>query len=143
MSTQDDPLKSWNTKTESEKQGIGCLVLIAIGLLIWLGPKLCSNGTNHSSTTIESRSDSYTGRYIVNKEVIYAATSPTAFDMMMNCVLTNDKATLTKMISSGDLLYLRQGDAVLLYEARMNYFVVRREGSTELLYVLSELLTEE
>jgi hypothetical protein len=136
-------LKSWNAKTESEKKGIGCLVLIAIGLLLWLGPKFCSNGTNHPSNTIESQSDSNTGRYIVNKEVIYAATSNTAFDMMMNCVTTNDKATLAQMISSGELIYLRQGDVVLLYEAHMKYFVVRREGSTQLLYVLSELLTKE
>ena len=141
--TSEDPLKSWNAKTDDEKKGIGCLVLIAIGLLFWFGPKFCSNETNHPTNTIESQSDRNSGRYIVNKKVIFAATTTTAFDMMMNCISTNDKATLNQMISSGDLIYLRQGDVVLLYEAHMKYFVVRREGSTQLLYVLSELLTKE
>ncbi|MCK9205515.1 MAG: hypothetical protein M0P66_00240 [Salinivirgaceae bacterium] len=143
MSSSNDPFNSWNAKTESEKNGIGCLVLIAIGLLFWLGLKFCSNGTNSSSTTIESQSESYTGRYKVSTEVIFAAVSPTAFDMMINCITTNDKATLAQMISSGDLIYLRKGDVVLLYEAHMKYFIVRREGSTQLLYVIHEQLVKE
>jgi hypothetical protein len=54
MSSVINPSKSWNAKSESDNKGIGFLVLVAIVLLIWLGPKFCSN-TNNPSNTKESQ----------------------------------------------------------------------------------------
>ncbi len=82
-------------------------------------------------------------KYVVKEEVIYAATSDASFDLLMNCISSGDKKTAQVMINNGQLIYLYRNDVVFLVKPTFSYYILRREGSTELLYVISELLKKQ
>jgi hypothetical protein len=142
MAATDDTVNIWKSKPRGEKIIILCIVVAEIlAILIVVGPKIWT-GSNRTST-FDSQKLTYGKRYTVNSDVIYAATSLAALDTMMNCILTNDKETISRMASSGDITYLKRGQVVLLYKSRMKYFVVHRENYNEILYVMSDHLIPE
>jgi hypothetical protein len=139
MSSTDDPVSIWKSKPKGEKIAIECVVVAEVLLILFVVGSKFFTGPNQTSTP-GNQKVTYSKLYTVNSDFIYAATSTAAFDMMMNCITNKDNATLSRMVSSGDLIYLRRGDVVVLYKVRMKYFVVHQESSTDLLYVLSEHL---
>jgi hypothetical protein len=145
--TDSDPIKSWDSKPDSEKKAIGCLELAGIIALIYFWPAgTCSgdkSNSSKSSPSTSSPSKSYIGHYFVNQEVIFAATSPEAFDLLMNATITGDKAVCSQMISSGELVYLRKGQVVNLVKPTAEYYEVRLPGETRTLNVISEHLDEQ
>jgi hypothetical protein len=139
MTATDDPVNIWKSKPRGEKIIILCIVFAEIlAILIVVGPKIWTGSIRTS--TYDSQKLTYGKRYTVNSDVIYAATSLAAFDTMMNYIMTNDKETISRMASSGDIIYLKRGQVVLLDKSRMKYFVVHRENYNEMLYIMSDHL---
>jgi len=82
-------------------------------------------------------------RYIIKVEVILAATSKESFDMLNNCLANNDKEALKEMIINKQLIYLYRNNVVFLVEPKLLYYIVRKEGSTKLLYVDPSFLQKQ
>ncbi len=108
------------------------------------------NSSNYSSPVYKGNAEneinsysSSSNRYVVKEEIIFAATSKTSFDLMGNCLVEGDKQALQTMLLNGQLKYLYRNDVVFLVEPKFSYYIVRQEGSTELLYVVSELLRKQ
>ena len=108
------------------------------------------NSSNYSSPVYKGNAEneinsysSSSNRYVVKEEIIFAATSKTSFDLMGNCLVDGDKQALQTMLLNGQLKYLYRNDVVFLVEPKFSYYIVRQEGSTELLYVVSELLRKQ
>jgi len=119
-------------------------VLVAIVVVF----KICKPASDSRETTPSySRSNrnetNYTGRYIINRDVIFAGTSKENFDMMINCASNKDMQALELMVLSGQIKYLHKNDVVYLVKSRLSYCIVRPEGSTEELYVNTESITPQ
>ena len=133
---------------EAKNFRIGCLGIIIIAIIISIFSQTGNKESNSSYQPLGNSSQSIgseTGgdKYVVKKETIFAATSETSFDLMMNCVSNGDKQALLEMVINGQLRYLYKNDIVYLVKAKFKYYIVRSEGSTELLYVVSELLDKQ
>jgi uncharacterized protein YgiM (DUF1202 family) len=82
-------------------------------------------------------------RYVVKDDEILAATSKANFNLMMNCVIDKDAQALQTMFLQGQLIILHKNDVVYLVKPTFNYYIVRLEGSTELLYVIDEQIKKQ
>ena len=132
-----------NDEKKAKDAGTGCFILIIIIVLIWLFSKIgdCSGPSNNSTST-EDNSTKFSNKYVVNADVIFAATSEANYSTMMNCVTSGDKQAIEKMVLYGQVKYLYRNDVVYLVSAKWKYFIIRPEGSTEMLYVVGEQLTQ-
>ena len=102
-----------------------------------------SNYESPSTTRTNTESTSV-GRYIVNTDVIFAATSEANFKTLMNCITSNDREAVNKMVFYGQVKYLYKNDVVFLVKSTLlRYCIVRPEGSTEYLYVVCEQITPQ
>ena len=95
---------------------------------------------NYDSNTYISNSSTY-NKYYVNKDVTFAATTEENYDILMNCVLTGDMASVERMVDNGQVKYLHKNDIVFLVKTKFKCFIVRLEGSPDLYYVVGEHLT--
>jgi hypothetical protein len=149
-------------QTEQKNLGIGILVIVVIVLFFYLknsgsidtyednssstvSPSYSTPSTTNTPSTKPTSSSisSYSNKYFVNKEVIFAGTSENNFDLLFNCLTSGDKQAIQRMINYGQIKYLYKNDVVYLVKAKMLRYIVRTEGSTELLYVPSELITKQ
>jgi hypothetical protein len=101
-----------------------------------------SDLSNEEPIVIPDNSNS-TGKYVVNKDVIFAATSEANYNLMMNCLVSGDRQAVERMVLTSQIKYLHRYDVVYLVTPKFKYYIVRPEGSTETLYVDSELLTKK
>jgi hypothetical protein len=142
MSATNDDMSIWKSKPKIERILILCVVVAVISLiLIAVGSKFFTRSDQTSTTGIQKIT--YAKRYTVNSDAIYAATSLAVFDTMVNCILPRDKATIARMASSGDIVYLSRGTVVLLIKVQVNCYVVHREDNDEMLYIMSDHLKPE
>lgn len=94
-------------------------------------------------TSTKNKETSFSNRYVVNAEVIFAATSEANFNTMMNCIVSEDQEAVGKMVLNGQVKYLYRNNVVYLVTPKFKYYIVRPEGSTELLYVVAEQLANQ
>ena len=121
-------------------------VIFAIAVVFFIAYIFSSNhsGNNiHSITTIKSNETSYSNKYIVNADVIFAATNEANFNTMMNCIISGDRQAIGTMVLNGQVKYLYKNDVVYLVTPKFKYYIVRPEGTTEMLYVVGEQLTKQ
>lgn len=134
---------------DKAKGWIGAGVVL---LLIFVGFKICNRSSNHDFVAPSySESPSYsksntqttsTGRYVVNADVVFAATSEANFNTLMNCVTSKDLKAIEQMVLYGQVKYLYKNDVVYLVKGTLlKYCIVRPEGSTESLYVICEQIS--
>jgi hypothetical protein len=132
-------------KTENNNQRNGCIIILVMGivaiLLITISNRSCNRGIETPNTPSTTHSD----KYIVNRGATFAATSETSFSTMINCIANKDNQALGTMVLSGQVVILHKNDVVYLIDVKpfKGYSVGRLEGSTEILYVISEHLTNE
>jgi hypothetical protein len=81
-------------------------------------------------------------KYVVNADVIFAATSEGDFNIMMNCITSGDRQALGTMVANRQVKYLYRNDVVFLVTPKWKYYLVRPEGSSETLYVVGEQLKQ-
>ena len=98
---------------------------------------------NYVSERENSSSSNIYDKYVVNEEVILASTSKESSDMLTHCLVDGDKEAIKEMINNNQLLYLYRNNVVLLVEPKLTYSIVRKEGSTKLLYVNREFLQKQ
>lgn len=146
-----ETINSWIRKPHPIA-GIITFLIIVIPLLLWDSFKssdfsksskentkdIINSSTNNPAKPYSSSSNEY-----VVKDDIWAATSEASFDLMMDCLISGDKQALQVMLNNGQLIYLHRNDVVFLVEAKFKCYIVKQEGSTELLYVDSGLLRKQ
>jgi len=88
------------------------------------------------------KTENSTLKYVVNTDIIFAATSEANYDLMINCIVSGDKQAVGTMVQNGQVKYLYKNTVVYLVKAKFKCYVVRPEGSTELVYVVGEQLSK-
>jgi hypothetical protein len=138
--TMKDKLEMEEREEKNEtKTGITSVIVVVITVFILF--KVCSPFKTVENTK-PSSTPTYSNKYVVNTEVIFAATSETNYNTMMNCIVSGDQQAVGEMVNNGQVKYLYKGNVVYLVTAKFKYFIVRPEGSTEMLYVVGEQLTQ-
>jgi hypothetical protein len=117
--------------------------LIVVLIIVFILFKVCSpfqtiENTKPSSTstygnTKPSSTPTYSNKYFVNTDVIFAGTSESNYNTMMNCIVSGDQKAVGTMVLNGQVKYLYKNDIVYLVKAKFKYFIVRPEGSTEII----------
>ena len=116
---------SFNITKTQRNWAIAVFVLIVISIL----------GSYESN-------DSSSNLYTVN-HITYAAISKESYDELMECSSTNDEQALSILMLNGQIELLNSGDEVFLVDAHLGYSVVRKQGTTQKLWVVSHALTEK
>ena len=122
----------------------GCFILILLAIIVFILIRNCSNSNSYKENNPSPSEQTVPGnRFYVNRDVIFVATSKESFDIMIDCVNTGDKKALDKMLMNGDLKYLYKNDIVYVHSVRIGYCIIRLEGSTEKLWVNTEVITQK
>lgn len=93
-------------------------------------------------TTNDSSSTSSNTLYTVNTTT-YVATSKSSFNEMFRYINDRDNQALSKLMSYGEVQTLSAGTKVNLISSHISYCVVRRQGSTSKLWVVTEHITKD
>ena len=133
-------------RSETQEKIISIAKVIFIVLLIFIIAYVFSSkqsGDNTPSiTTTKSPETTFSNRYVVNADAIFAATSEANFNTMMNCIVSGDQQAIGGMVLEGKVKYLYKNNVVYLVTPKFKYYIVRPEHSSELLYVVGEQLTQ-
>jgi DNA-directed RNA polymerase subunit RPC12/RpoP len=114
--------------TKKQKNWIAGIVIFVIILIIGY---VTDNSSSSSSTL-----------YSVNTTT-YVATSKSSFDEMFRYINDGDNQALSTLMSYGEVQTLSAGTKVNLISSHFSYCVVRRQGSTSKLWIVTEHITKE
>jgi hypothetical protein len=132
---------------ETKNKIIGAVKVIALVGIIFIIAYIFSSkqsGDNTpSKTTTKSNESTFSNKYVVNADVIFAATNEPNFNTMLNCIVSKDQEAIGKMVLYGQVKYLYRNNVVYLVTPKFKYYIVRPEGSNEMLYVVGEQLTRQ
>jgi len=115
--------------TKTQRNWIIGIVVVVI--LIIIG-NLSDNDSSSSSSTV----------YYVNTTT-YVATSKSSFDEMFRYINDGDNQALSTLMAYGNVQVLSAGTKVNLISSHFSYCIVRRQGSTNSLYVVTEHITKD
>lgn len=107
-----------------------------IGIVIFVIVLIIGYATDNSSST------SSNSLYTVNTTT-YVATSKSSFDEMFRYINDGDNQALSTLMSYGEVQTLSAGTKVNLISSHFSYCVVRRQGSTSKLWVVTEHITKD
>lgn len=119
---------SFNLTNTQRNWIIGIVVVV---ILIIIG-NLSDNDSSSSSSTL----------YYVNTTT-YVATSKSSFDEMFRYINDGDYQALSTLMTYGNVQKLSAGTKVNLISSHFSYCIVRRQGSTKSLYVVTEHITKD
>lgn len=129
IGTQKSIKKNNNIKTSSKKWFFGIAIFIFIFLLNYIDKSDNSVGSSNTE-------------YIINT-TSYVATSKSKFDEMFRYINDNDEQALSTLMAYGDVQILPSGTNVYLVSSHFSYCIVRKKGSIDNLYVVTEYLTRK
>lgn len=107
-------------------------IVIVIGVIIFIAIALKDNSSTSASSTL----------YYVNTDT-YAGKSKQAYNNVFNNAAVGDYQAVSSLERSGQIVHLRKGAEVYLVKSHFTYCIVRRKGSNQKLYVVTDHITKK
>lgn len=121
--------------------GIAIVAFILFAIYSNMTSKNEKQNSQEYNTTNYSNSNSSSGYYI--NTTTYGATSKKALDDMYVYLSNNDNNALSQAISNGQIIEIPVGTNVNVVKNHFSYTIVKIDGSTEDIYVVTDHLSQD